>query len=39
MIKRDFKISIPNWDFCEDQIWLDIEKTVYATALDVGKAN
>ena len=38
MIKRDFKISEPIWDFWKDQILLDIEKTLF-TALDAGKAN
>ena len=39
MIKRDFKISRPIWDFWENKILLDIEKISYATALDAGKTN
>ena len=39
MIKTDFKISRLIWDFWEDQILLDIKKTISATAFDAGKAN
>ena len=39
MIKTDFKISCPIWDFWEDQILSVIKKTLSATALDAGKAN
>ena len=39
MIKRDSKISRYIWDFWEDQIFLDIQKTLCAVALDAGKAN
>ena len=39
MFKRDFKISRPIWDFWEDQILLDIEKTLSGTALDTGEIN
>ena len=36
MIKRDFKVSSPSWDCSEDQMLLDIEKTLSAAALDAG---
>ena len=39
MIKRDSKTFKPIWNFWEDQILLDREKTLSATALDAGKAN
>ena len=39
MIKRDSKISSSIWDFSEDQMLSDIEKTISATALDSGKVN
>ena len=39
MIKRDSQVSSPICDFTEDQMWLDIKKTLSSTALDSGKAN
>ena len=39
MIKRDCKTCGLIWGFWEDQILLDTEKTLSATALDTDKAN
>ena len=39
MVKRDSEVSSPSWDFSENQILLDIKKSFYSNAPDVGKAN